>query len=141
MNRGAASIVLALAGGLALTGCSSRPATVVVSGTVRYEGRALDNGEIRFLPRAGTEAPTNGSRIVNGRYAVVARGGLLPGSYRVEIESRSTVGNEPAMPAEGEGPPRPAINIPARYNSESTLEAEIPAEPREQSLDYDLTAG
>ncbi len=141
MNRGAASIVLALAGGLALAGCSSRPATVVVSGTVRYEGRALDNGEIRFLPQAGTAAPTNGSRIVNGRYAVVARGGLLPGSYRVEIESRSTVGNEPAMPAEGEGPPRPAVNIPARYNSESTLEAEIPAEPREQSLDYDLTAG
>jgi hypothetical protein len=45
------------------------------------------------------------------------------------------------MPAEGEGPPKPPVTIPARYNSESTLEAEIPAGAAEQSLDFDLKAG
>lgn len=138
--RPAVVIVSALAGCLAIAGCSSRPATVVVSGTVTCEGRPLENGEIRFLPKAGTAAPTNGSRVRNGRYSVVARGGLLPGTYRVEIESRATIGNEPAMPVEGEGPPKPPMTIPARYNAESTLEATIAAEPREQSIDYDLRA-
>lgn len=133
-------IVVALAAVIDLAGCSSRPTTVVVSGTVTYEGRPLENGEIRFLPQAGTAAPTNGSRVVNGRYAVVARGGLLPGTYRVEIESRATAGNEPAMPEAGEGPPRPPVRIPVRYNSESTLEVEIGPEPREQAIDYKLTA-
>jgi hypothetical protein len=128
--------------GLAVpAGCSSRPTTVTVAGSVRYEGHPLDNGEIRFIPDEGTAAPTNGSRIVAGRYSVTARGGLLPGRYRVEIESRPTAGNELAMPEEGEGQPKPPVKIPARYNSASTLEAEIGPEPPELTLDYDLTAG
>ena len=128
--------------GLALTaGCSNRSTTVTVAGTVRYEGQPLDNGEIRFIPDEGTAAPTNGGRIVAGRYSVTARGGLLPGRYRVEIESRPTAGNELAMPKDGEGPPKPPVKIPARYNSESTLKAEIGPEPPELTLDYDLTAG
>lgn len=134
--RFAVALVLLVA---AATGCSSRPTTVIVRGTIRYDGRPLDNGEIRFLPTTGTAAPTNGSRVVAGRYAVTARGGLLPGSYRVEIESRATTGRELAMPEEGAGPPQPTVSIPARYNSESTLRAEIGPLPREQSLDYQLT--
>ena len=121
-------------------GCSSRPETVIVSGNVRYQGEPLTNGEIRFLPMAGTAAPTNGGLVVNGRYLVAARGGLLPGRYRVEIEQRSTTGNELAMPAAGEGPPRPTVKIPPQLDAESTLEALIPAEPRRQTLDFDLTA-
>jgi hypothetical protein len=140
MMRPAGGIMIALTCVCMVGGCSSRPATVLVSGSVRYEGQPLTNGEIRFLPMEGTAAPTNGSRVVAGRYAVVARGGLLPGTYRVEILSRATTGTEPAMPEEGEGPPQPPVRIPARYNSESMLEAEIRAEPREQSIDYDLTA-
>lgn len=128
-----------LAGGLT-GGCSGRPVTVVVRGDVRYRGQPLENGEIRFLPMAGTAAPANGGRIVAGRYVVTARGGLLPGTYRVEIESRATAGHELAMPEEGDGPPRPAVRIPARYNTSSSLEAEIAAEPRDQTLDYDLEA-
>ena len=123
-----------------LVGCSSRPALVQISGVVRFEGRPLAKGEIRFLPKPGTAAPANGARIVDGRYRVTARGGLLPGGYRVEIESGSTTGSEPAMPEPGAGPPQAPLAIPARYNVESTLEAEISGEPREQSLDYELTA-
>lgn len=135
-------IAVVLLGGLAmaLVGCSNRPATVRVSGAVRYQGRPLANGEIRFLPVAGTAAPASGSRIVAGRYAVTARGGLLPGTYRVEIESRSTSGSELAMPEKAAGPPPQPLAIPARYNVASTLEATIPATPPEQSLDYELTA-
>ena len=84
-------------------GCGRQTANVIVSGMVRFEGIPLSLGEIRFVPQTGTNAPTNGCLIRDGRYSVTARGGLLPGKYRVEIEGRSTTGKELAMPEEGEG--------------------------------------
>ena len=134
-------LVLATASavGLALAGCSGRPETIAVSGTVRYEGRPLPLGEIRFEPIVGTAGPANGARIVEGDYAVTARGGILPGRYRVAITSR--VPPEPALAEEGAGPPAAKLTIPRRYNSESTLEADFASGSGEVVLDFDLTAG
>jgi len=112
---------------------------IAVSGSVRLEGRPLPRGEIRFEPIQGTAAPASGARIVNGAYAVTSRGGVVPGRYRVTITS--LVPPQLAEAQDGEGPPKPPVKIPARYNSESTLKAEIGPEPPELTLDYDLTAG
>ena len=53
----------------------------VISGTVTYEGKPVDNGAITFLPVDG-RGPSAGGPIVNGNYRVA---GLKPGEKIVQI--------------------------------------------------------
>jgi hypothetical protein len=129
---------VAVLAAIVAVGCSSRPAVIVATGEVKYAGTPLKQGVIRFLPLPGTAAPATGAHIRDGRYTVSARGGLMPGRYRVEIESQAASGTEPALPDENASPPQPMPTIPAAYNSESSLEIVAASSPKTQTFDFDL---
>ena len=128
------ALVAALA--LALTGCS-RPA---VTGTVTFDGQPVDGGAISFIAEgvAPNQAARAGAPIVGGKYAVPAGKGLTPGTYRVEIIwNKKTGAKVPVVGDEGTTTDATTQVIPARYNSQSTLKAEIKG--GSTTLDYPLT--
>ena len=129
-------LALALAGVLAAVmaaGCSRSGDELPrepVSGVVNLDGRPLDAGSIQFTPAspapgAGGAAVTGGSSIENGRFAIDRENGLVPGGYKVAIYAADS-----KEPAATKGPVRKGTvlareRIPAKYNSRSTLTAEV----------------
>src|SRR5215510_5574230 len=91
------------AGGLLVLGClvlvlwllgRSEP---TVTGTVRLEGKPLDNGSIALIPIDGTMGLGGGGGInKDGKYEI--KRGLRPGRYRVEIRSSRRLGREVVNP-------------------------------------------
>ena len=125
-----------------LTGCGSDgPALHGVSGIVSLDAVALEQGSITFLPAEGTSGPSAGSEIVKGVYSVPKEKGLVEGKYRVEVRAQKKTGKKVAV-----GSPTPpgtmmdevAEAVASRFNTNSTLEAEIPS--TEESLDFDVSS-
>jgi hypothetical protein len=91
----------------------------VVTGTVTFQGKPLDQGSIQFYPTEG-QSTFSGSSIENGNYRLPPEFGLAPGNYTVRINS-----------AEGRASPDGLEvtdikeRIPAKYNTETTLSAEV----------------
>ena len=115
-------------------GCSDgRPG---VSGTVKYKGAPLAHGTISFIPE-GTSSPAGGATIVNGAYEVhAAAGGLPPGKYKVSISMPDTKAAQ-AEAAPGMSGPPPKELLPAKYNANTELTAEVKAGVK-NAIDYDL---
>jgi len=113
-------------------GCGDgRPGMVKVTGTVTFDGRPVENGEIIFISVGKGVAPDAG-RIDNGRYDLLVKSG----KKRVEIRaSRPVVGGKP-------NPMGPVYRdyIPEKYNARTTLEADIKLDGANQ-FDYPLTSG
>src|SRR5262249_33247710 len=102
---------------LAVAGCGEAdPRQYEVHGTVNWEGKPLPEGDIAFIPQQKEFRPEAG-KIKDGKYRFRSRAGPM----RVEIQA--------TRPLPGKLGPmgEPAIEdyIPARYNSESTLHAEV----------------
>ena len=96
-----------------------------IFGTVTLDGAPLEHGTIR-IKWSGSAA---GADIANGKFAIPANVGPIPGKHRVEISSQeggSKVTSTDPTKAMGEasGPP-PTKRIPAKYNSASELTAEV----------------
>lgn len=68
-------------------GCSDGKGPQRVSGSVFFKGQPLDDGEIQFRPFDPTTPSLSGGSIVDGTYDVPAASGLMPGKYRVIINS------------------------------------------------------
>lgn len=101
-----------------------------VSGTVTLDGQPLPEGVIHFLPAGGAgEAIASATgKIENGRFSIPREQGPVPGSYKVSIghtdqpEGRVKIDlKKIAKKAAGA-----KELIPAKYNSQTTLKAEIP---------------
>ena len=108
---GSAALMLAL-----VIGCSG-DGLVGSSGTITYDGNSLAEGAISFHPLDDQVAP-EGGLIRDGGFQIRSR----PGRYRVEIyASRPKVGAAELTP----GMTPTEQFIPARYNSESSLEVEV----------------
>ncbi|MFO0926319.1 MAG: hypothetical protein U0736_04670 [Gemmataceae bacterium] len=110
---------------LILCACGdSGPKRYRVAGTVRYKDQPLKSGLINFIPD-GAQSPAGGAPIVDGRYEIAVARGLLAGKYRVSI-SAPTGG---VAVKEGEAPgvsgKETRETLPARYNTQSELTAEI----------------
>lgn len=97
-------------------GCSG-DGMLTITGSVTYDGQPLADGAISFHPLDAKIAP-QGGLIAAGRFRVRTR----PGRYRVEI--RATRPQAGAVELTPGATPREQY-IPARYNDESTLEAEV----------------
>jgi hypothetical protein len=110
-------------------GCAdSRPALYRVTGTVSFDGRPVEGGEIIFVPVDKGAAPDAG-RIDNGAYDMLAKAG----KKRVEIRaSRPVVGGKP-------NPMGPVYQdyIPEKYNARTTLAADVKPDG-ENRFDYEL---
>ncbi len=101
---------------LTLAGCGSGgPQEYRVTGTVTFDGQPVEKGEIRFVP-TGTQGPAYGGAIENGKFECKA----TEGQKRVEI----TATREAPTPA-ADGLPDYVSYIPAEYNTQSTLTAEV----------------
>ncbi len=92
-------------------GCGTGPKTYWVQGSVTFDGRPIEIGEIIFVPLDKDLGPDAGS-IKNGTFAFAVKAG----KKRVEIRaSRAVPGQRTSM-----GPVYEDY-IPARYNSRSEL--------------------
>ena len=85
-----------------------------MSGTVTFRGRPVDSGEVRFVPIGDARGPIGTSRIIKGKYSISARGGVVLGNYRIEIEAFEKTGRK----VSGKGP-----------YAEETVEEEVPVGP------------
>lgn len=131
---------LALLGAMAVAiGCSPDNDRVSVSGNVTLDGTAVESGSITFTPIEGTQSPSAGSDLVDGNYEVSRPQGPKPGIYRVEVRSQRKTGKK--IPAGSPAPPGTMVDemveaIPAAYNRDSKLRAELKA--GENRVNFDL---
>ncbi len=125
-----------------LYGCAAEEEVVPrqdVSGTVTFLGEPLKVGSIEFRPQAGGPgASSAGAPILDGAFQVARDKGPIPGKYKVLIVSHD--GSQPSAgefvePGTRAKPPRELI--PAKYNTTSTLTAEIFGD-RPNVLKFDL---
>ena len=113
-------------------GCGAGgPAMYRVTGTVTFDGRPVESGEIIFVPVDKGVAPDAG-RIDNGAYDLLVKAG----KKRVEIRaSRPVLGGKP-------NPMGPVYQdyIPEKYNARTTLAAAVEPEGANR-FDYELKSG
>lgn len=115
------------------SGCGSQNANPLnrlpVSGSITLDGNPLDQGLIQFEPMAkGKDAVNASAAVSGGNFAVPAAGGLLPGTYRVAISSKPQAGatsSDPVKAMEEASKPQGAERIPAKYNADTELKAEV----------------
>jgi hypothetical protein len=110
---------------------------VMLSGTVTYDGQAVEVGQIRFIPQPGTEAPLTVEKINDGRYETETTGGVPVGTHRVEITGydRENYENTPVGP--GAAPPEQLL--PPQYNRESDLTITLESGQGATTHDFELS--
>lgn len=92
------SMVVSMA--LSSAGCGEpKVERVPVMGTVFIDGKPLEGGTIRFVPKTGRPASStilsDGSfEVVNKNVDSLTEHGLLPGEYRVQVSSSEIVDDE-----------------------------------------------
>lgn len=118
-----------------LAGCDSGPPApklTKVSGTVTLDGSPMAEGEVTFAEPA--KGAYDSIKVIDGKF----EGPVQPGKKRVEVRAY-----RPGKPnTEMYGPDakaEPENYIPAKYNNESTMTAEIP-ESGASDLKYDVTS-
>ncbi len=120
--------ILCLFVALAAIGCGkSGPASSHVTGTVTLDGEAVKEGEVLFVPADGGGTPF-ACPIVDGKF----EGDVSPGAKRVEITATADTGETAP-----DGLPEYKSIIPAQYNTETTLTADI-ADGSNEPLAFDL---
>lgn len=122
-----------------LVGCG--PADrLYVDGEVSFDGEPIEYGHVQFSPIGGTEAPTGGAEIKDGKYEIDSVRGLYKGSYRVEIQAWKRDGKRSEDPVTGEfteGGDLKAI-LPKKFNEDSEMTVEV--ESGKQTHNFTLTS-
>lgn len=128
-----------LAIGFSAVGCRDPNADVrgAVRGRVTLDGVPLDQGQIIFMPTAGTRGPAAGGVITNGVYDTPTAKGAAIGTNTVQISSRQKTGRQIRAGNTGEQVDEWAEVIPTRYNTASTLQTEIKKGRNE--INFELT--
>ncbi|MBN2294267.1 MAG: hypothetical protein JXM70_17700 [Pirellulales bacterium] len=111
-----------------------------VSGQITLDGQPLQQGSILFVPVKGTKGVVTGGEIKDGQYHLSGNDGPAVGQNRVEIRAVRKTGRmvpKPMAPA-GEMVEETGEAIPARFNSQSTIEAEI--KPGDNTANFELTS-
>lgn len=123
---------------VALVGCGGGPEgpeLFPVSGTVTFDGSPVDDGRILFR-RAEGDQKAYSAEIKAGKYSLECEAGKV----KVEITaSRLIPGKFDTSNPDDEPQPVGEMYIPAKYNSESTLEAEVKS-AGENTIPFDLTS-
>ena len=126
-----AALAVALAGAL---GCGSGGGLTKVTGKVTYNGEPVKEGRILFR-NTGADGKAYSGPITDGAYAVECE----PGTMRVEIIASRVIPGKFKKGENNEPDPIPVAEmyIPAKYNSNSTLTAEVTSSPKD--IPFDLT--
>lgn len=116
-----------LAGALvSLAGCNDH-GRLAIEGTVSLNGQPLEDGNIRFAPQDGTEGPSAGASIQEGRFRIKGQGGTFAGTFRVEIRASRKTGRQ-MTDVTGRKVDQLEQYIPVRYNRQSELTATVTTE-------------
>jgi hypothetical protein len=116
--RGALALVAAA--GL-IVGCSDDGLSDV-SGTVTYDGKPVEDGQIKFAPADG-QGPTAGDVIKDGKYHARK---VPVGTAKVTISGAKVIGQKKVYnTAESPVMPVTAELLPAKYNDKSELTFEV----------------
>ncbi len=153
------SRVLALSatlGCLLVLGCSDDGLgkRYYVGGTVKYNGKPVEKGEINFVTTVEGGRAASGV-IENGSYTLTTLtpgDGALPGKYEVTIASREVdlseaqakvgkMGGNISLPQEmvGKAYKKAKNNIPAKYSTTSTSGLTTEVKEQSNTIDFDLT--
>src|SRR3954465_11587594 len=106
-----------LAGLLLLSGCAGAESSI--SGTVNLDGKPVAEGDIRFIPMAGTPGADAGAVIRDGKYKTVVKD-LATGKNRASIRGYKQKGRMEQNPLGG--PPIKGTTqiIPKQYQGEDS---------------------
>jgi hypothetical protein len=116
-------------------GCGGPDNRAEIQGTVRVNGELLASGAISFRPTEGTQGPSSGARIADGRYHVPRTMGVAVGKNLVSVVSPTLTGRKidsggGLMVEEG------VQTIPPKYNYSSKVVSEV--QPKSNQLDFDF---
>jgi len=133
---------------VAACGCGGPrgPERAEINGIVTLDGELLEHGGLQLFPAEGTQGPTAGSQIIDGKYHVAQEEGPVLGTYRVVITAVRKTGKKVPLGPESlspNAPPTATVDdveqyIPARYNKQSELTVEIESGTNE--ADFTLTS-
>ena len=110
---------------LIMAGCTRATDRQSLKGTVTLDGAPLAEGSILFLPQPGTKGPTSGGKIAKGLFSISPAGGAFSGKFRVEITAVRNTGKKVKDHRMGNLIDETEQFIPARYNRESELTAQV----------------
>lgn len=117
-----------------VTGCGSSgggPKEYPVTGTVKFDGTPVETGQILFRATERDKRGYSGS-ITNGAYDLKAEAGKMT----VQITASRIIPGKFDESNPGEKSPVGEMYIPARYNTQTELTAEV--KPGKNSIDFDL---
>ena len=129
-------VVLTLLGLAICTGCGETQRQAI-EGTVTVDGEPLADGNITFMPEVGTEGPTAGAPVKNGKFVIDSRKGTFAGRFRVEVTAVRPTGKTTMDSESGQTIDEVEQYLPDRYNRQSELVADVKA-GEENALDFDL---
>jgi hypothetical protein len=111
-----------------------------VKGTVKLDGKPVEQGSILFTPMDGTSGSVAGGEIINGQYQLASKSGPAIGWNRVEIRAMRKTGQmvQKAFAPPGEMIPEQVEAVPPKFNSDSELKFEI--KPGDNTANFDLTS-
>jgi hypothetical protein len=123
-------------------GCGQRagPPRAAVTGTVTLDGVDIAEGSIALYPLGDVKGSGAGGSIKDGHYSLGADRGPSIGRNRVEIHAAKKSGRKVQAPLADPGVMTDEMieAVPARYNSDSTLECDVKS--GDNILDFTLTA-
>jgi hypothetical protein len=110
---------------LSIGGCGGGGGRQAIEGSVTLDGKPMEKGQITFVPQGDTKGPTAGAEVVGGKFAIAAVGGPFWGKFRVEITASRPGGRKVPDRMTGRLVDAYEQFIPARYNTESQLIADV----------------
>jgi hypothetical protein len=122
---------------LVIGGCNKAPVRQAVYGTVRFEGKPIDQGQIQFTPVKG--GPSAGTDILQGQYKLEGPRGPGLGQYKVEITAYRA--GQPGQYDAATKQREVALiqYVPSKYNENSELLREITEAEESMRMDFELT--
>lgn len=131
--RGIALGLLAVA--VTVAGCAGGKKLHPVKGKVTFNGKAVPNGTISFIPQSGQTA--TGELQKDGSFSLKTPGvgeGAATGSYMVIVVAMEDMGAR--MPEERT--PLPPPLVPNKYTSAATTDLKAEVEAKENVFSFDL---
>ena len=111
-----------------------------VSGTVKFDGQPIEEGQITFTPTGKTGTIVGGA-IKAGAYSIPVEAGPEPGEHKVAVTASRKTGKqiEAIMPAPaGTMIDVTEMYVPKKYNAETTLRFDVKAGDNKDA-NFDLT--
>lgn len=126
-------------------GCGSKLNTTEIVGKVSVAGKAIEDGDITFQPLKGSGF-TSSSKISKGQYRLSGETGLIEGEYSVKVnayrestDKSEMIGGGLDKPPETVGMTRKEQFLPAKYNTNSTIESLVVEKGKAKiEKDFDL---